>query len=251
MTNKFNYFIGNWKMFGDLSSIKLVKEIKSNLRIFKKNKFKVIFCVPYTLINSYSKQLRKSSISIGAQNVHYLNNYGSYTGSINSKMIKNAGAEYVIIGHSENRLNGDTDSIINKKIKSSLGNNLKIILCVGETNKQKINKQTNRILKKQIILSLKGIKTIKNIIFAYEPVWAIGTGKIPSKSELSKNILFIKSQIQNKFKKAKHINILYGGSVNAKNIIDLNSINHLSGYLIGGSSQSSKKFIDIMKKTYK
>jgi len=251
MTNKFNYFIGNWKMFGDLSSIRLIKKISINLNRFKKKKFKVVFCIPYTLINSYSKQLNQSNISIGAQNVHYLYEYGSYTGSINSKMIKNAGAEYVIIGHSENRINGDTDTIINKKIKSSLKNNIKIILCIGETNKQKINKQTNRILKKQIVLSLKGIRSIKNIIFAYEPVWAIGTGKVPNKYELSKNILYIKSQIQNKFKKTQNINILYGGSVNPRNIVELNSIDHLNGYLIGGASKSSKKFIDIMNKTYK
>ena len=251
MTNKFNYFIGNWKMFGDLSSIKLIKKISINLNRFKKNKFKVVFCVPHTLINFYSNQLSHSKISIGAQNIHHLNEYGSYTGSINSKMIKNAGAKYVIIGHSENRVTGDTNAIINKKIKSALRNNIKIILCIGETNKQKINKQTNKILKKQIVLSLKGIISIKNIIFAYEPVWAIGTGKIPNKSGLSKNILFIKSQIQNKFKKVKTINILYGGSVNTKNIVDLNSIDHLRGYLIGGASQSSKKFIDIIKKTYK
>ena len=102
--------------------------------------------------------------------------------------------------------------------------------------------------KKQIVLSLKGIRSIKNIIFAYEPVWAIGTGKVPNKYELSKNILYIKSQIQNKFKKTQNINILYGGSVNPRNI---NSIDHLNGYLIGGASKSSKKFIDIMNKTYK
>ena len=251
MTNKFNYFIANWKMFGDLSSITLIKKISTNLNRFKKNKFKVVFCIPYTLINSYSKQLTRSKIAIGAQNIHYQNEYGPYTGSINSKMIKNAGAKYVIIGHSDHRVTGDTDLIINKKIKSSLANNIKIILCFGETNKEKINKQTNRILKKQINLSLLSIKNIKNIIFVYEPVWAIGTGKIPNKSELSKNTLFIKSQILSKFKKAKNIKILYGGSVNTKNIADLNSIKHLGGYLIGGASQSSKKFIDIIKKTYK
>ena len=100
-------------------------------------------------------------------------------------------------------------------------------------------------------MSLKAIRSIKNIIFAYEPVWAIGTGKVPNKYELSKNILYIKSQIQNKFKKAQNINILYGGSVNPRNIVELNSFNHLNGYLIGGASKSSKKFIDIMNKTYK
>ena len=110
-------------------------------------------------------------------------------------MIKNAGAEYVIIGHSENRINGDTDTIINKKVKSSLKNNLKIILCIGETNKQKINKQTNRILKKQIVLSLKGIRSIKNIIFAYEPVWAIGTGLTPTVKEINEIHAFIKNNI--------------------------------------------------------
>ena len=251
MSYKYKYFIANWKMFGDFSSLRIINSINNYVNKIKLKKNRIIFCVPTTLISHFSNKLKKSKIFIGAQNCHYLDDYGPHTGSINSKMIKNAGAEYVIIGHSENRINGDTDTIINKKVKSSLKNNIKIILCIGETNKQKINKQTNRILKKQIVLSLKGIRSIKNIIFAYEPVWAIGTGKVPNKYELSKNILYIKSQIQNKFKKTQNINILYGGSVNPRNIVELNSIDHLNGYLIGGASKSSKKFIDIMNKTYK
>ena len=251
MTNKFNYFIGNWKMFGDLSSIKILKKVNIALNAFKKNKFKVIFCIPHTLIYNYSKNMQKSKIFIGAQNVHYLDSNGAYTGSINSKMIKNVGAKYIIVGHSENRLGGDSDKIVNQKIKSCLKNKINVILCIGESKKDKVKKHTNKILKKQILKSLNGIKNINNIIFAYEPIWSIGTGKIPKRKELEKNIFFIKKLINNKFKKAKNIKILYGGSVGPDNISELSAINDLSGFLIGRSSQSSKKFIDIIKNWYK
>ena len=146
MTNKYKYFIGNWKMFGNFSSIKMLKKVNTYLKFSKINKKKVIFCIPYTLIKSFSHILRKSLISIGAQNIHESNADGPYTGSINSKMIKNAGAKYVIIGHSENRYLGESDYVINKKIISALKNNIKIIFCFGENLLQKKKKLTNKII---------------------------------------------------------------------------------------------------------
>ena len=113
MTYKYKYFIANWKMFGDFSSIKIINSINNYINKIKSKKNKVIFCVPSTLISHFSNKLKKSKIFIGAQNCHYLDEYGPYTGSVNSKMIKSAGAKYVILGHSENRIDGDTDNLIN------------------------------------------------------------------------------------------------------------------------------------------
>ena len=133
MTNKYIYFIANWKMFGVLSSIKLLKKVSFYLKKIKKKNLKVIFCVPYTLLSEYSKNIKNKNMSIGAQNCHDLKDFGPFTGSVNSKMIKDVGANYVILGHSENRQQGETDFIINKKILSSLNSNLKVIFCIGET----------------------------------------------------------------------------------------------------------------------
>ena len=250
MTNKYIYFIANWKMFGVLSSIKLIKKVSFYLKKIKKNNLKVIFCVPYTLLSACSRNIKNKNISIGAQNCHELNDFGAFTGAINSTMIKDTGAKYVILGHSENRIQGETDNIINKKIISSLRNNLKVIFCIGETFVQKKKKLTNKVLSKQLTFALKNVKNLNNIIFAYEPVWSIGTGIIPKQKELIKNILFIKKMIKKKYKKYSTFNILYGGSVNSNNINELNNLKVINGYLIGGASQNPNKFIDIIKKSY-
>ena len=249
MTNKYRYFVANWKMFGNIKTIKSINKV---IRISKLRKFrraKIIYCPPYTLIDSFIKKLKKTSINVGAQNCHQSNLDGPFTGSINSKMIKNLGCKYVIIGHSENRINGDSDEIINIKIKSCLSNNLKVFFCIGENLKQKRDKKTKMILSNQIKKGLSKIKNIKNIIIAYEPVWSIGTGSILKNSELTENILYIKKIIKKKFKN-KDIKILYGGSVNPRNIKNLSEIDQIDGFLIGGASQNSNKFIDIIKKTF-
>ena len=235
-------------MFGQLSSIKILKRVNSYLNKVKNNKSKVIFCPPYTLINSFAKQLKKSLISIGAQNCHHESNFGPHTGSINSKMIKNSGAKYDIIGHYENRIRGDTDILINKKIKTSLNNKLKIIFCIGENRKQKNKRITNKILNKQITIGLKGINKKSEIFVAYEPIWAIGTGLVPNTSNLKKNLKFIQTKLK---KILNNYKILYGGSVNHKTVKAISSIGNVNGFLIGGASQSSKKFIDIIKNSYK
>ena len=171
-----------------------------------------------------------------------------FTGSINSLMVKNIGCEYIILGHSENRKIGDTDKVINTKIRSALKANLKIIFCIGETLKEKKNKQTKKILKNQIIKGLKGIKNINNIIISYEPVWSIGTGLIPKIDDLKKKIIFIKKVVNNYFH-PKKTKILYGGSVNPKNVKSLKQIKQINGFLVGGASQNDKKFIDIIQKS--
>ena len=244
MTNKYMYFIANWKMFGDFKSLKLVDKVISFSKKFKIKNYKVVYVPPHTLICPMAQMVRKTKIEVGAQNCHHQNDYGALTGSINAKMIKGVGANYVILGHSENRQRGETDKLINLKIKTALNNNLKVIFCIGETIKEKKNKKTNLVLSRQIKLGLQGLKFNKNLIIAYEPVWAIGSGMIPTSEDLFKTINFIKSKVK------KSVKVLYGGSVNDKNITELKTINNIDGYLIGGASQNSKKFIDIIKKTY-
>ena len=190
-----------------------------------------------------SKKLRNTKIDVGAQNCHENEKSGAFTGFINSMMLKDVGAKFVIIGHSENRKTGENNKLINLKIKSALKSKLKVIFCIGETLNEKRKRNTNKVLSKQVKLGLKNIKDKKNILIAYEPIWSIGSGLIPKSDDLFRTINFIK-------KKYRNYKVLYGGSVNPKNIHKLKLIDNIDGFLIGGASQDSKKFIDIIKKTY-
>ena len=239
------YFIANWKMFGDLRTLNSLDSVINFSKNNKNTKFRIIYCPPNTLIRPLSKRLKKTNLEVGAQNCHENENYGAFTGHVNSKMLKNVGAKYVILGHSENRQSGETDKLINLKIKSAIKSNLKVIFCIGETLSEKRKKITNKVLSKQITNGLKSVKDTSNVIIAYEPVWSIGTGLIPKTNDLLNSISFIK----NKFLK-KTPKVLYGGSVNSKNITQLKDISIIDGFLIGGASQSPKKFIDIIKKTF-
>ena len=242
------FFIANWKMFGDFKSVNSIKNVIKLSKDQKYKKAKIVYCPPYTLIDKFLKITKNSKIEIGAQNCHHSQNPGPFTGSVNVDLIKSIGAKYVIIGHSENRVSGDTNHMINLKIKSALKKKLKIILCIGETLKDKRNKKTNLILNSQIIRGLKNVKKNNNIIFAYEPVWSIGTGIVPKNNDLKIQILTIK-KIISKFWRLKNPKIIYGGSVNQKNINELRKISLINGFLIGGASQKAKNFIDIIKKT--
>ncbi len=245
MTNKYMYFVANWKMFGNLKSINTLDKVIKFSKSKEIKKGRLIYCPPYTLITSFLKKFKNCLIDIGGQNCHESNDYGPHTGFINSKMLKSIGANYVILGHSENRNKGETDKLINLKIKSATKAKLKIIFCIGETLAEKRKGKTKSILSKQIKFGLQKVKKKSNIFLAYEPVWSIGTGKIPKLKELDQTLRFIKTQLKGKLPK-----ILYGGSVNPKNISDLKKINILDGFLIGGASLSPKKFIDIVKKTF-
>ena len=246
MTNKYLYFVADWKMYGDLKALNSLDKVIKFSKSIKEKKIKLIYCPPNTLINSLSKKLKKTKIEVGAQNSHESNHYGAFTGQVNSKMLKNVGARYVILGHSENRHLGEDNRKINSKIKSALKSGLKVIFCIGETLKEKRNKKTNQILSNQIKMGLKSIRNKSKIIIAYEPVWSIGTGYIPKPNDLIKSIAFIKKKLGKKSSK-----IFYGGSVNIDNINQLKNISTIDGFLIGGSSQDPKKFIDIIKKTIK
>ena len=243
MTNKYIYFIANWKMFGSLNTLNTLNKVINFVKKHKKNKAKIIYCPPNTLINLLVNKFKNSPIMVGGQNCHEKQDYGANTGQINSKMLKDVGAKYVILGHSENRQLGENDKLINLKIKSSLNSKLKVIFCIGETLREKNKNVTKKVLAKQISEGLKNIKNKKEILIAYEPVWAIGSGLTPKEIELKDVINFIK-------KRVKNVPVLYGGSVNTKNIQELKKINNVDGFLIGGASQVSKNLIDIIKKTF-
>jgi len=246
MTNNI-YFVANWKMYGSISSLNSLNKIIKLIKMKKYKNAKIIYFPPFTLIHSLIIKFKKTKISIGGQNCHQIENYGSFTGSISPKMLKDLGCKYVILGHSENRDAGENDNLINNKIKIALKKKLKIIFCIGESLNQKRKKATFSILKKQINKGLNGIKNFSNIIIAYEPVWSIGTGIIPKAEELESNIKLIKKILHKKTK--QKIPILYGGSVNDLNISKLKNVEGISGFLVGSASQNSKKFIDIIKKT--
>ena len=245
MTNKYMYFIANWKMYGNLKSLNTLDKVIKFSKSKEIMKGRLIYCPPYTLINSFLKKFKNCLIDIGAQNCHESSDYGPHTGFVNAKMLKDIGANYVIIGHSENREKGETNKIINQKIKNAIKAKLKIIFCIGETLKQKKNGRTKSVLQNQIKFGLDKVSKKTNLFIAYEPVWSIGTGKIPNIKELEETVKFIRSRFKRKMPK-----ILYGGSVNSENIKNFRLIKELDGFLIGGASQNSKKFIDIVKKTY-
>ena len=253
MTNKLKYFVGNWKMFGDFRSFHIIKKIHRFSVKFSKlhKKNKIILCVPSTLIGFFTKKIKSNFISIGAQNCHYQQKYGPFTGAVSPMMLKKVGAKVVILGHSENRTGGDNDKIIKKKIESALKQKLKVIFCIGETYNEKRKGKTFFVIRKQIKNSIDKKFNLKKIIIAYEPVWSIGTGKIPKANEIENIFQFIKNEFRKNLKTKKIPPVLYGGSINEKNIGFFSSFSEIDGFLIGGASQSPKKFIDIIRNYYK
>lgn len=235
MENKI--IVGNIKMnmkFGEIANyINIFKDIDS------KN---VVVCPSYIYIPYFLNY----NFEVGSQNVCGYED-GGYTGEVSAKQLSSIGVKYTIIGHSERRIKlNETDSDINKKIKSAIKANLKVILCVGETLEELNLLKKDRVLKKQIRDALVGIEDLSNIIIAYEPVWSIGTNKIPNKDEIIKTILYIKQLVFDLYK--EKVKVIYGGSVNEKNIVDLNKIEQLDGFLIGSASINPIHFTQIINK---
>jgi len=245
------YFIGNWKMFGVPGSVNILDKINSFYsKDRNRKKYRVIITPPYTLLETFSKKFRNKMISIGSQNCYHKDPYSSNTAAISPYMIKKVGAKLTLIGHSDNRAEGDTDEILKNKVIFSLKNNLKVVFCIGENKKQKKNKQTLNILKKQLTKVLEKKFKSNNFIVAYEPIWSIGTGKIPNEDELVKTSLYIKKILKKIFGK-RIPPIIYGGSVDGSNVKKFKKIKEIQGFLVGGASKSSKKFIDIIKNYYR
>jgi len=253
MANNMKYFIGNWKMFGVPKFITILNKINKFVKSDKKfnKKYKTVITPPHTLLQSYAKFFSNQKISIGAQNCYHKDNFGANTGAVSPFMIKTVGAQYVIVGHSDNRSEGDTDVMLKSKVENSLNNKLKVVFCIGENKDHKMQNKTFEVLENQITNVLEEKFNFKDIIVAYEPIWSIGTGQIPKADDLLKTTIFIKKILKNIFKKLTSPIVLYGGSVDAKNISQFKNLTEIDGFLIGGASKSDKNFIDIIKNYYR
>jgi triosephosphate isomerase len=242
---------GNWKMNNDLKeSEKLIVDLKNLLQNEKPN-CDVVVCPPYTSLSEASKLLKGSQIKLGAQNMHFEEN-GAFTGEVSASMLKSVGCEYVILGHSERRhIFGESNEMINKKIKKALSAGLKPIFCVGELLEERENGTTNDVVKKQILKGLAEISAddMKNIIVAYEPVWAIGTGKTASPAQAQEVHEFIRDLIEITYSLeiANDLVIQYGGSVKPDNAKELISQKDIDGALVGGACLKADSFVGIIK----
>lgn len=225
----------------------------------KNSKNSIVVCPPFTHLSMANEFLGGSKVEFGAQNISEEES-GAITGEVSAQMIKDLGASYVIIGHSERRSKfKETDKMINKKIKTALANGLKVILCVGESLQQKIDKQSSTFVKKQIDDDLKGIyeNELEGVIIAYEPIWAISTSKEKSNKEITTKEItkmadVIRKEIELQYspKAAKNISIIYGGSVNVNNYKKILSIENINGALVGGASLDVDGFSVMARENY-
>ena len=240
---------GNWKMNNTAAKgVDLINELKPLVKEFRRAE--VCVCVPFTVIAAAKKAVKGSKISVGAQNVSWAEK-GAFTGEISPEMLLEAGAEYVVIGHSERRqMFGETDETVNKRVLTALKSGLLPIICVGETDYERSIGKTNVILKTQLRAALEGVDAgqFENIAVAYEPVWAIGTGKNATAEEAAAAIKFLRKQVAELYdaKIAKGLRILYGGSMNGKNCADLLAQKEIDGGLIGGASLNAAEFAGIV-----
>ena len=241
----------NWKMNNTPSeSVKYVKTIKKSI---KNANDRVIIFAPYLSLERLLK-LNVKGLSIGAQNMHFADK-GTFTGEISGAMLKDIGVNYVLIGHSERRaMFGETDDIINKKLKTATENGFKVMLCIGETYEEKENNITTKVLKDQIKKALNGVRAdSNNLIVAYEPVWAISSGDpnkpklTPTAKEIEKTHKIIKAELEKLG--YSDIKVLYGGSANDKNCKEFSEIEGVDGFLIGGASLVKEKFEKMIELT--
>jgi triosephosphate isomerase len=230
------FIAGNWKMnMTAESGKKLIEELKP---LVKNANCDVALCVPAILIPEMVKAADGSNIKIGAENVHWAAS-GAYTGEISAAMLKEYGVSYAIIGHSERRQYfGETDETVNKRVLFALENGIAPIVCVGETLSERENNQTEKVLTKQLEIGLKGVEDITKLVIAYEPVWAIGTGKTATDEQAQETTKFIRSKLSEIFcpRCAENVVIQYGGSMNAANCKGLMAQPDIDGGLIGGAS---------------
>jgi len=241
------FFMANWKMHKTVQeALEFLKDFIPSVQGISDREIGI--APAFVCIDSMSKALRDTDIKVGAQNVFY-ENKGAYTGEVSPVMLKDLNIDYVIIGHSERRKYfHETDEIINLKIKATMSENLNVIFCIGETLEERESEKTFDVLKKQIEKGLENIEKYNSLVLAYEPVWAIGTGKVASELQIEEAHAFIRNRLKDIYSdKADRIRILYGGSVSPENIHSIMNIANVDGVLVGGASLDPEKFLKIIK----
>ncbi|HHY13862.1 MAG: triose-phosphate isomerase [Clostridium sp.] len=239
---------GNWKMNNNIKDTQeLLKGIK---KAALDESVEVVVCPPYISLYEASKILDSTKIGIGAQNMHW-EDKGAYTGEISPFMLKEIGCKYIIIGHSERRQYfGETDEMVNLKVKSALDNQMVPIICVGEDMEQREKGQTVVVVSEQVKKGISGLtpKQALSIVIAYEPIWAIGTGMSSKGEDANKVAQFIRDIIKDLFGEriSEKVRILYGGSVNPNNIKEYMSQSDIDGALVGGASLKADDFIELV-----
>lgn len=239
---------GNWKM--NMLPNEAIEYIEKLSKLVKDTNNEVILCVPYTDLFYALLTAQNTNIKIGAQNMHF-EEKGAYTGEVSAKMLKSINVEYVIIGHSERRQYfNETDETVNKKLKAAFENGLKPIVCVGETLEEREEGKTAEIITNQTKLALEGLtnEQVENTIIAYEPIWAIGTGKTATSEDANESIKEIRKEIAQNYGQtvAERVIIQYGGSVKSKNAKELFTMSDIDGGLVGGASLDPEEFSKIV-----
>jgi len=244
---------GNWKMYKTIKeAIELTNGLTRELFKLDSSQIEVVLCPPFTALSEVSEVLAESDIQLGAQDV-YWQEEGAFTGEVSCKMLKDAGAKFVIIGHSERRQYfSETNDTVNKKLKAALKSELTPIVCVGETLQEREKALTFKILDDHLTGALKDLseEEVLKIVVAYEPVWAIGTGKTATPEQAEEVQKFIRDLLVKLYNKetANTIRIQYGGSVKPENISELMQQPDIDGALVGGASLSVESFATIVKR---
>ena len=239
---------GNWKMHNTIEeAVKMVEELKP---MVKDSACEVVVCPTFVCLDAVVKAVKGSNIKVGAQNVHF-EEKGAYTGEIAPGMLQAMGIDYVVIGHSERRQYfNETDETVNKKLKACFTHNLLPILCVGESLEEREGNITEKVISKQIELDLAGLtaKQVEELVIAYEPIWAIGTGKTATADQANETIAFIRKCLENIYGKAvaDKTRIQYGGSVKSSTIAEQMAKSDIDGALVGGASLVPGEFAAIV-----
>ncbi len=248
MTNRKPLIAGNWKMNGNVSN---AKELASSIAIWYKennnNKFNMLICPPLPLLPIVKGILGDSGVFLGSQDCH-MNDEGAHTGDTSALLLKDIGCTHTIIGHSERRTDhNETDATVKAKAESAIKAGLIAVICIGETLEERDNGKTLEVNSRQVINSMPNGATADNVVIAYEPVWAIGTGRIPSLEDVAETHAAIRKVIAEVIgdEEAEKMNILYGGSMKPENAEELIAITDVDGGLIGGASLKSEDFIAI------
>ena len=239
---------GNWKM--NMLPNEAISMITELIPLVKDTENEVVLCVPYTDMFYSLLTAQGTNIKIGAQNMHF-EEKGAYTGEVSASMLKSIGVEYVIIGHSERRQYfNETDETVNRKVKTAFANDLKPIVCVGETLNEREEGKTIEIITNQTAKALEGLEKeqVANTIIAYEPIWAIGTGKTATKEDANDSIMKIREKIAEIYGQniAERVIIQYGGSMKSSNAKELMEMSDIDGGLVGGASLKADEFAKIV-----